>query len=216
MSFEGWHSKVPDMLSDHELAAREVSDPDLGGRLRIAQVMAVVRGYNLAARRVYGEGTPLLFHGTDVHRSKHYPKLLEAAQALCAHDIAPAAWATWRMRYALEQGEAKPPGLTRVMQPKTIVKLRGFFHKECDDAPSQTLLFERWHFEQMYRSKEAWRRWTYGPVNVLGCMSVPRWYADLRAGEIAAGIHDPLDCWPNKDRHSKAPNPRPSKGSAPQ
>lgn len=236
MSYEGWNAYVPELPNAYALEAHRSASSraveraneslrqegkaptaesftaeELSAQLRELQALFVVRSYQRAVRHVYGIDVPLFVRrgrSVDLTREKQYPQLVEAARVLCDHAIPPTAWAAWRLEYAKKRGAKKPLGITQIMQPKTIERLRGFFRKEYV-GPSQTLLFERWHAEQAYRADEARARWAFGPgVNLrdLG-FSYEKWYGDMRRAEIAQGIVDPLDCWPTKDRHSRAPLP---------
>lgn len=162
-----------------------------------AKVQILVECYNAAARAALGPRAPRAFGSSDPERSKHYPALLRAAEALVEHDIAPRAWADWRLDFAKKT--RRHMGVTQVFQAATIVKLRGYFRRNHDLEGGVRSRPERYHFEQMFREREAWKRWEWGdmPDGSSGITAEP-WYYEMRRRERAEGHLDPLDLWPSK------------------
>jgi hypothetical protein len=69
-----------------------------------------------------------------LQRSKHYPMLVEAAQLLIDHEIAPAAWCVWSCDIWRDFGgkgnKRKPPPVGWVLGPKRIAERYGWFASE--------------------------------------------------------------------------------------
>lgn len=114
-------------------------DPEAGNLERAHSLM---RAYNAAINRKFpprpnraGKVRP---HGAGMKltaKSKLFPTLVEAAQLLIDHEIAPAAWCTWSCDIWRDYGNGKgnskkPPPLAWVLGPKRISERYGWFAAE--------------------------------------------------------------------------------------
>jgi hypothetical protein len=159
------------------------------------RVRMLVDGYNAAARAVLGPGAPVAFARGDVARSKHYPALLKAADAMCEHSIAPQGWAEWRLSWAKSKGIKMGPA--RVFQAGAVEKRRGMYRREVGMQWGWQYAPEQWHFEQLFRAREAVARWQAGTPAGAACpIAAEPWYHEMRRGELRRGISDPLYNWP--------------------
>jgi hypothetical protein len=183
---EGLRARVP------EVPSKDIDR--LGGPVAVRglQVDAVVRGYAVAVRKVYGTS----FYCKDITRTRAYPQLVQAAEILLEHDIPPGEWAEWRLTFAKEKGEPAWP-LGRVMQPASIKKLRGYFRHagKVDATPRRD--WKPYHDEQRYRAREADLLWKWGENPPM--LTFPKTYTDMRAKERKLGKEyaDPLYNWPS-------------------
>lgn len=159
----------------------------------------LVESFNGASRTVYGVRCPLAFVNSDVSRSKHYQALVKAAEVLVEYDIAPRAWAEWRLGHAKKVGRRM--GITQVFQAKTIEKMRGFYRRSFDGEPGWVAKPERMHYEQLFRQMEAWSWWRRGRPRTrpeFTPITAAPWYYEMRRKERLQGYWDPLDMWTSK------------------
>lgn len=170
------------------------------------QVRLIVQAYNRAVREVYG--VPGKVYLPEVpEKSKLFPKLKDAADALAEHAIPPYAWAVWVLRYGKERDDrasksARPAYILQVFAAQNIVKRRGWFRKTSEHSYGQTLKVERVHLEQLYRRQEA-DRINRGNSPASALMFLPPWYTDIRKDEIAQGFTNPMDCYPRVAERTK-------------
>jgi hypothetical protein len=156
-----------------------------------ALVGAMLECYRNAHAKVMGAPSMHFARG-DVSRSKHYPALVRAARALLEHEVPPESWAEWRMQYMKAKRQEAP--LLRVCNTTTIERQHGYYRRSFDGG-GVTYLFERIHYEQLFRTQEA------GMYRANGCRVVdhvrwPPWYGELRRVEIDDGMLDPIEGWP--------------------
>jgi hypothetical protein len=113
-------------------------DPSQSMRDRCTQV---VRAYRGAIESRYGGRCWVLAQG-DIQRSKFFAPLCAAVRALEAHEIAPAAWASWSVDVWRSQ-ESKPtaqPPLLWVFGAKRIDERHGWYRSVTGDGNTQRIV----------------------------------------------------------------------------
>lgn len=140
----------------------------------------------------------------DLKLSKGYDKLVAAGEAMAEHSVPPEHWAIWRLRWFKERVPRfrdRPPPVWVACSAKTVSERAGWFRNEYD-LPYPTHKVDPVVQEQHLRNQEAADLWRgCSQADALGAR-VPRWYADKRREEIAAGLTNPHDCWPCKSGSS--------------
>lgn len=156
------------------------------------QVMMMVRAFNDAHLVVFGKHGKAYRKPESVLRSKLYPHLKKAAEALVDKGIPPQSWCEWRMQWYADKGKDCPP-INAILGHKQIRSKSGWFRKDYDRPDQYKSILTREHKEQLYRFKEA-LRYNRGFKDPL--LFLPRWYRELREDEIEKGITNPIQNYP--------------------
>ena len=135
-----------------------------------------------------------------IQRSKIYPLMLKAAQALIEKDIAPQSWAEWRMAYYKKVGKKCPP-MQVIFASKMILTKSGWFRKSYDSDGLYQSVVTRLNREQLCRTREA-HRFNRGHRNPM--LGLPKWYAEMRRDEIEKGAYSPIQFYPRLRADSSA------------
>ena len=95
------------------------------------KVRGVVTAYRAACEKCYGSRSFAFARG-DIRKSKHFPRLLKAAEACIEHDIEPHGWAAFSMgqiEYA-RGSKGKAPPITVVFALSRIAKHNGWYRTD--------------------------------------------------------------------------------------
>jgi hypothetical protein len=84
---------------------------------------------------------------------RFFRQMVNAAEMLIKHEIAPAAWAAWTIDVWRQGGQKDDPPITLVWAAGMIEKKRGWFGRECATYMGGRVLFGEKH-------RELLRRWT--------------------------------------------------------
>lgn len=173
------------------------------------KAMSLVSGYRAGVKKVYGQAKAFYVprrQGLEAHlpaitKSKLYPRLLKAVDALIEHHVPPRTWAEWYLALAKEKGwnNGKPPSIGQVFAPATIKKWRGWFEDTHSGQREALVRPEQVHIEQHLRIREI-HDLNRGLSPEAALSSMPAWYRKMRRQELQLGYEDPNVFYPQLGR----------------
>lgn len=126
-------------------------EPDMRPTERAVRLADAYRG--AVESRFSAQALGHAFRRGAISNSKHFELLLEAAQFMIDHELAPAAWAAWSCDiWKIHNTPLKPPPVAWVFGTKRLAERRGWFEAEEQSylggtvkyGPVQTALLKRY------------------------------------------------------------------------